>query len=134
MHLSSVIYLYDISKTFGYQLQYKEAEGSSYRDSPYETPGTPKVCFLPRGRPVLQTMRFSDTTNKYSYCGDQDRTFVPDSMSFGGDVLGHNIGNYIYSCIVCLLICFSALFFLFLVNFEYFLTHVYTLNVRGKSC
>ncbi|XP_021812657.1 SWR1-complex protein 4 isoform X5 [Prunus avium] len=44
------------------QLQYKEAEGSSYRDSPYETPGTPK-----------------------------DRTFVPDSMSFGGDVLGERV-------------------------------------------
>ncbi|KAM1074371.1 hypothetical protein ACFX11_019537 [Malus domestica] len=41
------------------QLQYKEAEGSSYRDSPYETPGTPK-----------------------------DRTFVPDSTSFGGDRVG----------------------------------------------
>ncbi|KAF3436570.1 hypothetical protein FNV43_RR23662 [Rhamnella rubrinervis] len=36
------------------QLQYKEAEGSSFRDSTYETPGTPK-----------------------------DRMFIPDSMSFG---------------------------------------------------
>lgn len=43
------------------QLQYKEAEGSSYRESSYpETPGTPK-----RGL-------------------DQDRAFVPDSVSFGG--------------------------------------------------
>ncbi|XP_070671163.1 SWR1-complex protein 4-like isoform X8 [Malus domestica] len=41
------------------QLQYKEAEGSSYRDSPYETPGTPK-----------------------------DRTFVPESTSFGGERVG----------------------------------------------
>ncbi|XP_048435333.1 SWR1-complex protein 4 isoform X2 [Pyrus x bretschneideri] len=41
------------------QLQHKEAEGSSYRDGPYETPGTPK-----------------------------DRTFVPDSTSFGGDRVG----------------------------------------------
>ncbi|KAM5558417.1 SWR1-complex protein 4 [Rosa sericea] len=38
------------------ELQYKEADGSSYRDSTYETPGTPK-----------------------------DRTFVPDSMMFGGE-------------------------------------------------
>ncbi|XP_048336746.1 SWR1-complex protein 4 [Ziziphus jujuba] len=41
------------------QLQYKEAEGSSFRDSPYETPGTPK-----------------------------DRMFIPDSMSFGGERVG----------------------------------------------
>lgn len=27
-------------------LQYKEAEGSSFRDNPYETPGTPKVSCL----------------------------------------------------------------------------------------
>ncbi|KAM1074370.1 hypothetical protein ACFX11_019537 [Malus domestica] len=46
------------------QLQYKEAEGSSYRDSPYETPGTPK-----------------------------DRTFVPDSTSFGGELLGDRVGK-----------------------------------------
>ncbi|KAL5561052.1 hypothetical protein UlMin_030799 [Ulmus minor] len=38
------------------QLQYKEAEGSSFRDNPYDTPGTPK-----------------------------DRMFIPDSMSFGGE-------------------------------------------------
>lgn len=39
-------------------------------------------------------------------------------MSFGGDVLGDNIGNYIYSCIVCLLICFSAFcFFIFIYYF-----------------
>ncbi|KAK9950476.1 hypothetical protein M0R45_005966 [Rubus argutus] len=41
------------------ELQYKEADGSSYRDSTYETPGTPK-----------------------------DRTFVPDSMMFGGERVG----------------------------------------------
>ncbi|KAI4301540.1 hypothetical protein L6164_034808 [Bauhinia variegata] len=42
------------------QLQYKEAEGSSFRDGSYtETPGTPK-----------------------------DWTFVPDSMSFGGERVG----------------------------------------------
>ncbi|KAM0971448.1 hypothetical protein ACFX13_019652 [Malus domestica] len=46
------------------QLQYKEAGGSSYRDSPYETPGTPK-----------------------------DRTFVPDSTSFGGELLGDRVGK-----------------------------------------
>ncbi|KAB2617281.1 DNA methyltransferase 1-associated protein 1-like [Pyrus ussuriensis x Pyrus communis] len=46
------------------QLQHKEAEGSSYRDGPYETPGTPK-----------------------------DRTFVPDSTSFGGEVLGDRVGK-----------------------------------------
>uniref|UniRef100_A0A5B7CDP4 Putative SWR1-complex protein 4 n=1 Tax=Davidia involucrata TaxID=16924 RepID=A0A5B7CDP4_DAVIN len=50
------------------QLQYKEAEGSSYRDSPYaETPSTPKR--LQRGV-------------------DQDRTFIPDSISFGGGRVG----------------------------------------------
>ncbi|CAK9145249.1 unnamed protein product [Ilex paraguariensis] len=50
------------------QLQYKEAEGSSYRDGSYaETPGTPKRA--QRGM-------------------DQDRTFIPDSLSFGGDRVG----------------------------------------------
>ncbi|KAA8549053.1 hypothetical protein F0562_000737 [Nyssa sinensis] len=50
------------------QLQYKEAEGSSYRDSPYaETPSTPKRS--QRGV-------------------DQDRTFIPDSISFGGERVG----------------------------------------------
>ncbi|XP_004494445.1 SWR1-complex protein 4 isoform X2 [Cicer arietinum] len=44
------------------QVQYKEAEGSSFRDGSYgETPGTPKLL---RG-------------------ADQDRTFIPDSMNFG---------------------------------------------------
>ncbi|KAL6219621.1 hypothetical protein ACLB2K_007380 [Fragaria x ananassa] len=41
------------------ELQYKEADGSCYRDSTYEAPGTPK-----------------------------DRTFVPDSMAFGGERVG----------------------------------------------
>ncbi|KAK3034654.1 hypothetical protein RJ639_033609 [Escallonia herrerae] len=46
------------------QLQYKEAEGSSYRDGSYaETPGTPKHS---------------------QRAADQDRTFIPDSISFGG--------------------------------------------------
>ncbi|KAK7396399.1 hypothetical protein VNO78_17383 [Psophocarpus tetragonolobus] len=50
------------------QVQYKEAEGSSFRDGSYgETPGTPK--HLHRG-------------------GDQDRTFVPDSMNFGVERVG----------------------------------------------
>ncbi|KAK7255673.1 hypothetical protein RIF29_29090 [Crotalaria pallida] len=50
------------------QVQYKEAEGSSFRDASYgETPGTPKR--LHRG-------------------GDQDRTFIPDSMSFGAERVG----------------------------------------------
>ncbi|XP_041022152.1 SWR1-complex protein 4 isoform X2 [Juglans microcarpa x Juglans regia] len=49
------------------QLQYKEAEGSSYRDGSYaDTPGTPKHL---------------------SHGGDQDRTFVPD-MSFAGERMG----------------------------------------------
>lgn len=49
------------------QLQYKEAEGTSFQDSPYsETPGTPKRA--PRG--------------------DQDRPFVPDPLGFGGDRFG----------------------------------------------
>ncbi|XP_012082946.1 SWR1-complex protein 4 isoform X3 [Jatropha curcas] len=48
------------------QLQYKEAEGSSFRDGSYaEMPGTPKRSHR-----------------------DQDRTFVPDSMSFGGERTG----------------------------------------------
>ncbi|KAF4353917.1 hypothetical protein F8388_007438 [Cannabis sativa] len=38
------------------QVQYKETENSSFRDNPYEAPGTPK-----------------------------DRMFVPDSMNFGGE-------------------------------------------------
>ncbi|AES82219.1 putative transcription factor MYB-HB-like family [Medicago truncatula] len=42
------------------QVQYKEAEGSSFRDGSYgETPGTPK-----------------------------DRTFIPDSLNFGGERVG----------------------------------------------
>ncbi|XP_020234810.1 SWR1-complex protein 4 isoform X1 [Cajanus cajan] len=50
------------------QVQYKEAEGSSFRDGSYgETPGTPKL--LHRG-------------------GDQDRTFVPDSINFGAERVG----------------------------------------------
>ncbi|KAI5674874.1 hypothetical protein M9H77_05824 [Catharanthus roseus] len=51
------------------QLQYKEAEGSSYREGSYsETPGTPP---------------------KRAQRGvDQDRTFVPDSFSFGGERMG----------------------------------------------
>ncbi|KAM7495780.1 hypothetical protein LguiA_020194 [Lonicera macranthoides] len=49
------------------QLQNKE-EGSSYRENPYaETQDTPK-------RPQLRV--------------DQDRTFIPDSLSFGGDRVG----------------------------------------------
>ncbi|TKY61685.1 SWR1-complex protein 4 [Spatholobus suberectus] len=50
------------------QVQYKEAEGSSFRDGSYgETPGTPKHLY--RG-------------------GEQDRTFVPDSMNFGVERVG----------------------------------------------
>ncbi|KAK7846160.1 swr1-complex protein 4 [Quercus suber] len=49
------------------QLQYKEAEGSSFRDCSYaDTPSTPK---------------------RSNRGGDQDRTFVPD-MSFGGERVG----------------------------------------------
>ncbi|KAJ6873296.1 hypothetical protein NC651_032234 [Populus alba x Populus x berolinensis] len=48
------------------QLQYKEAEGSSFRDGSYtDMPGSPK-----------RSQR------------DQDRTFIPDSMSFGGERIG----------------------------------------------
>ncbi|XP_027361164.1 SWR1-complex protein 4-like isoform X2 [Abrus precatorius] len=50
------------------QVQYKEAEGSSFRDGSYgETPGTPKL--LHRG-------------------GDQDRSFIPDPMTFGVERVG----------------------------------------------
>ncbi|KAL2935844.1 SWR1-complex protein 4 [Bienertia sinuspersici] len=50
------------------QLQYKEAEGSSYRDGSYaETPDTPK-----------RTLRV----------GEQDRPFVPEPLTFGGDRVG----------------------------------------------
>lgn len=49
------------------QLQYKEAEGPSHRDTLYtETPGSPK---------------------RSSRTGDQDRTFFPDS-NFGGERVG----------------------------------------------
>ncbi|KAG4916704.1 hypothetical protein JHK87_054261 [Glycine soja] len=50
------------------QVQYKEAEGSSFRDGSYgETPGTPKHLHR---------------------VGDQDRTFVPDSTNFGVERVG----------------------------------------------
>ncbi|OMO64048.1 hypothetical protein CCACVL1_22088 [Corchorus capsularis] len=50
------------------QLQYKEAEGSSFRDGSYgDMPGTPK---------------------RMHRAADQDRTFVPDAISFGGDRVG----------------------------------------------
>ncbi|ESW35198.1 hypothetical protein PHAVU_001G214900 [Phaseolus vulgaris] len=50
------------------QVQYKEAEGSSFRDGSYgETPGTPKHLHR---------------------AGDQDRTFVPDAMNFGVERVG----------------------------------------------
>ncbi|XP_019422042.1 PREDICTED: SWR1-complex protein 4-like isoform X1 [Lupinus angustifolius] len=50
------------------QVQYKEAEGSSFRDGSYgESPETPKRL----------------------HGGDnQDRTFIPESMSFGGERVG----------------------------------------------
>ncbi|KAL3648136.1 swr complex subunit [Castilleja foliolosa] len=51
------------------QLQYKEAEGSSVRDGSFtETPGTPP-------KPSMRA-------------ADLDRTFVPDSVSVGGDRFG----------------------------------------------
>ncbi|XP_057518846.1 SWR1-complex protein 4 [Amaranthus tricolor] len=50
------------------QLQYKEAEGSSHRDGSYtDTPGSPK---------------------RSHRAGDQDRAFVPEPISFGGDRVG----------------------------------------------
>ncbi|KAJ6972850.1 hypothetical protein NC653_033232 [Populus alba x Populus x berolinensis] len=50
------------------QLQYKEAEGSSFRDGSYtDMPGSPK-----------RSQR------------DQDRTFIPDSMSFGDSQMGYS--------------------------------------------
>ncbi|KAK6118130.1 hypothetical protein DH2020_048114 [Rehmannia glutinosa] len=52
------------------QLQYKEAEGSSFRDGSYtETPGTP---------PKQQSLRAVEL----------DRTFTPDSVNIGGDRFG----------------------------------------------
>lgn len=49
------------------QLQYKEAEGSSFRDGSYtETPGTP---------PKQQSLRAADL----------DRTFTPESLHVGGE-------------------------------------------------
>ncbi|KAL3814453.1 hypothetical protein ACJIZ3_015721 [Penstemon smallii] len=51
------------------QFQHKEAEGSSYRDGSYsETPGTP--------------------TKRPLRAADLDRTFTPDSLTFGGDRFG----------------------------------------------
>lgn len=50
------------------QLQYKEAEGSSYREGPFaDTPGTPK---------------------RSHRAGEQDRPFVPEPPSFGGERVG----------------------------------------------
>ncbi|KAH9786905.1 SWR1-complex protein 4 [Citrus sinensis] len=49
-------------------LQKQEAEGSSYRDGSYiDMPGTPK---------------------RSQRAGDQDRTFVPESINFGGERVG----------------------------------------------
>ncbi|KAK4476867.1 hypothetical protein RD792_016031 [Penstemon davidsonii] len=49
--------------------QHKEAEGSSYRDGSYsETPGTP--------------------TKRPLRAADLDRTFTPDSLTFGGERFG----------------------------------------------
>lgn len=49
-----------VTYIFSHQLQYKETEGSSFRDSPSETPGTPKVSFvvlsLSNGRSVFLFM------------------------------------------------------------------------------
>lgn len=51
------------------QVQYKESEGSSYREGSYsETPGTPP--------------------KRAQRATDQDRTFIPDSTSFGGERAG----------------------------------------------
>ncbi|KAL8161093.1 hypothetical protein V2J09_012582 [Rumex salicifolius] len=50
------------------QLQYKEAEGSSQREGSYtETPGTPKRSHRP---------------------GDQDHSFTPEPVAFGGERVG----------------------------------------------
>ncbi|KAK7269588.1 hypothetical protein RIF29_22321 [Crotalaria pallida] len=66
------------------QLQYKEAEGLSFRDGSYsETPGTPK---------------------RLHRSEDQDRTFVPESMGVGGERIGkkdhkrkvHNFFVYLF--------------------------------------
>ncbi|CAI9785569.1 unnamed protein product [Fraxinus pennsylvanica] len=52
------------------QLQYKEAEGSSYRDGSYaETPGTPPP-------------------KRLQHAADLDRTFTPDPLSYGGERIG----------------------------------------------
>ncbi|KAM7276457.1 hypothetical protein ACFE04_018323 [Oxalis oulophora] len=82
------------------QLQYKEAEGSSFRDGPpADMPDTPKSAY--RGM-------------------DQDRTFVPDSIVFGGNESGYNYMDisYVHLCFVpcnvalqLLLICLSDLDF-----------------------
>ncbi|GLT38109.1 hypothetical protein SLA2020_123760 [Shorea laevis] len=51
------------------QLQYKEAEGSSFREGSYgDIPGTPP--------------------KRSNRGADQDRAFVPDSVSFGGERVG----------------------------------------------
>ncbi|KAG5627770.1 hypothetical protein H5410_012988 [Solanum commersonii] len=55
------------------QVQYKEAEGSSYREGSYsETPGTPP--------------------KRAQRATDQDRTFIPDSTSFGGKQMTEVLG------------------------------------------
>ncbi|XP_042034510.1 SWR1-complex protein 4-like isoform X2 [Salvia splendens] len=54
------------------QLQYKEAEGSSFRDSSYtETPGTPPK----------QSQRAADL----------DRTFTPESLQIGGNTISNDL-------------------------------------------
>ncbi|KAJ8429492.1 hypothetical protein Cgig2_020548 [Carnegiea gigantea] len=69
------------------QLQYKEAEGSSLRDGSYaDPPGTPKHSY---------------------HAGDQDRPFVPEPLSFGGDRVGKRDQKRKANALPPLYLCFE---------------------------
>jgi DNA methyltransferase 1-associated protein 1 len=70
-------------------VQYKEAEGSSFRDGSYgEPPGTPKVrsshFFLLGIFPSIVLGLCWKLLTRVLCGGYQDRTFIPDSINFGG--------------------------------------------------
>ncbi|WJX95437.1 swr complex subunit [Trifolium repens] len=78
------------------QVQYKEAEGSSFRDGSYgEPPGTPKVrsshFFLLGIFPSIVLGLCWKLLTRVLCGGYHDRTFIPDSINFG--VSGERVGK-----------------------------------------
>lgn len=92
MELKTPFKVTTVGCLFLFQLQNKE-EGSSYRESSYtETPDTPKVT-KPFERIFLVVyiiyFRYGYYLTAFTLQRgmDQDRTFIPDSVSFGGNML-----------------------------------------------